>query len=85
MTAIPSVPGDSRNPHWQAGESSADHARRRGWEPGTRLVGDAGYGPTTITITALGRAAVLAVTDGRGDETLWALAERDWQPEGSSR
>lgn len=67
------------NPHMRHGESSADYARRRGWGPGTRLVGDEGYGPTTIEITALGRREILAVAEGRGKENSWTLRYRDWQ------
>ena len=42
-------------------ESSADKCHRNGWVAGTRLVGDEGYGPTVIEITAVGRDGVLAV------------------------
>ena len=71
----------SRNPHWLRGETDAQHARRRGWEPGQRLVGDEGYGPTVITITAIGINSVLAVPErARAREGVWTLAHRDWQP-----
>lgn len=41
--------------------TDAEVARANGWTVGTRLVGDEGYGPATIEITAIGRANVLAV------------------------
>lgn len=78
MSTTPTVPVSRRNPHWEKGESDAAHARRRGWSVGTRLVGDEGYGPTTITITALGQATVVARADGRDRENTWTLAARDW-------
>ncbi len=62
--------------------------RKRGWEVGTRLVGDEGYGPTVIEITALGRENMLAVAlSHKGEpqparEALWTLGSRDWQPVG---
>lgn len=40
--------------------SAADLCRAKGWGVGTRLVGDEGYGPTVIEITALGEASMLA-------------------------
>ena len=84
MSATPTVPASRSNPHWEPGEDSATHARRRGWDVGTRLIGDEGYGPTIITITAIGRQNVLACPDGRDYENMWTLAARDWQalPEG---
>lgn len=41
--------------------SSAEICRRNGWPVGTRLVGDEGYGPTVIEITAIGTRSVLAM------------------------
>jgi hypothetical protein len=63
------------------GESSAAACRRLGWGPGTRLVGDEGYGPTVIRLTAIGEARVLAVCEDRNDgyEGSWTLSCRDWQ------
>lgn len=61
-------------------------ARERGWGVGTRLVGDEGYGPTTIEITAIGEKAVLAkritcsVSRFYKGETSWTFGCRDWQP-----
>ena len=67
------------NPNMRGDESDADYCRRMGWGPGTRIVGDEGHGPTTITITAVGRSAILAVADGRPFESTWTLTCRDWR------
>lgn len=48
------------NPRMLPGESDADFCRRMGWGPGTLIVGDEGYGPTTLEITAVGREKILA-------------------------
>ncbi|MDP4026703.1 hypothetical protein Q8W71_29275 [Methylobacterium sp. NEAU 140] len=52
---------------------------------GTRLLGDAGFGPTVIRITALGTRVMLArmvshngVVVGHNDEHAWSLTARDW-------
>lgn len=79
MSAELTVPVSRTNPHFQIGESPAAHARRRGWGAGTRLIGDEGYGPTTITITAIGKEAVLARADDSDRARSWSLACRDWQ------
>lgn len=79
MSTTPTVPVSRRNPHFRTGESPATHARRRGWDVGTRLIGDEGYGPTTITITAIGKEAVLARADNSSRDHSWSLACRDWQ------
>lgn len=69
----------------QVFDNQADACRARGWLPGTRLVGDEGYGATVIEITALGRSSVTAVTISHngvaryGPESNWTLAYRDWQ------
>ena len=69
----------SGNPNMLPKETSADYCRRMGWGIGTRIVGDEGYGPTTITITAVGQErSILAKADGR-DESRWTLEHRDWQ------
>lgn len=67
--------------------SAAETCRTRGWTVGTRLVGDEGYGPTVIEITAIGRTRILAVTvthnglpEPRARESDWVLWCRDWQP-----
>ena len=68
----------SGNPNMLPKETSAGYCRRTGWGPGTHIVGDEGYGPTTITITAVGQEDILARADGR-DENTWTLEHRDWQ------
>lgn len=67
-------------------ESDADKCRRNGWKAGTRLVGDEGYGPTVIELTAVGRESILAVTishngvpDENDRENSWTLSCRDWK------
>ena len=68
------------------GKPEAEICRERGWIAGTRLVGDEGWGPTVIEITAVGEELVLAKTithngkppEWRG-ETTWTLDCRDWQ------
>lgn len=66
--------------------SSAALCRRNGWEPGTLLIGDEGYGPTVIEITAVGQDGILAIARsnaGRltlGSESPWTLSYRDWKP-----
>lgn len=66
-------------------DSDAQTCRDNGWGPGTRLVGDEGYGPTVIEITAVGERRLLAKTVShngkapkRPHEGLWTLAYRDW-------
>lgn len=71
----------NRNPHWLPGETSADHARRRGWTVGTRLISHGDSGSTTITITAIGRENILALPDDNRSEGAWTLQCRDWQLE----
>src|SRR6266852_611278 len=60
--------------------------KRNGWKPGTRLVGDEGWGPTVIEITAIGRERILAVEishngepDADGLEDDWTLELRKWR------
>ena len=62
---------------------TAEICRERGWGVGTRLVGDAGFGPTVIQITGLGDRVMLArmisqscVDVGYNDEQAWGLSER---------
>lgn len=75
--ANPSTLHDPRSP--------ADICRDRGWTVGTRIVGDEGYGPTVLVITAIGEHHILARpetpdTDStRHREQSWALDCRDWQ------
>ena len=58
--------------------------KERGWKIGTRLVGDEGYGPTVIEITAIGKNSVLAETISHagktisGSESSWVFWCRDW-------
>jgi hypothetical protein len=66
--------------------SAAELCRQNGWGPGTRLVGDEGYGPTVIEITAVGRDHILAlpISDNgkpcyRPYENAWVLDCRDWK------
>jgi hypothetical protein len=66
--------------------SDAQTCRDNGWGPGTRLVGDEGYGPTVIQITAVGAESILAKTVSHNgepprclrSESTWTLAYRDW-------
>jgi hypothetical protein len=69
--------------------NSADLCRQNGWGPGTRLVGDDGYGPTVIEITAVGEAVILAKTISHNGgpprvraENTWTLGLRDWRAVG---
>lgn len=58
----------------------ADIVRAHGWGPGTRLIGDEGYGPTIIRITAVGEQNILAIAEGdRNWEFTWTLKHRDWK------
>jgi hypothetical protein len=61
---------------------AAELCRRNGWGVGTRLVGDEGYGPHTIEITAVGALEILAhcVSCGDSREIIWTLECRDWKP-----
>ena len=69
----------------EAAMTDADLCRSHGWGPGTRLVGDEGYGPTVIEITAVGEKWILAKTlSHRGeqvdpDEGFWTLSCRKWK------
>lgn len=75
------------NPRMNCGETSADFCRRMGWAPGQHLVGDEGYGPTVVVLTAIGESRILARVvldngkpDPRSFEGSWTLECRDWQP-----
>lgn len=66
--------------------SDADLCRANGWRKGTRLVGDEGYGPTVIELTAIGCDDILAKTIGhagiahtRQRESSWVLWCREWR------
>lgn len=65
---------------------AAEICRRNDWRAGTKLVGDEGYGPTVIEITAVGIQEILArqlshngVDEPCPGETLWGLENRDWK------
>lgn len=70
---------------------TAELCRANGWGPGSRLVGDEGYGPTVIEITAVGETDILATAvsyDGKPvgrSESIWILSCRDWQPHQSTK
>lgn len=62
--------------------SPAEVCRRNGWRPGTKLIGDEGYGPHTIEITAVGVHSILArciAPCGDSLDQLWSLEGRDWK------
>lgn len=68
--------------------TDADLCRANDWQPGTVLVGDEGYGPETIVLTAIGESCVLArqIRDRHGlpvddIEEIWTLQYRDWKPD----
>lgn len=61
------------------GSTDAETCRLNGWGPGTRLVGKESALSATITITAIGRARVLAVRDGLSTESIWSLEHREWR------
>lgn len=70
--------------HRTNGVAEADYCREHGLLPGTRLVGDEGYGPTVIEITGLGERKILATAISHKGvpiarcETTWTLSRRDW-------
>jgi hypothetical protein len=68
------------------GKTEAETCRLNGWTVGTVLVGDEGYGPEKIMITAIGEESILAkrVEDRHGvamdgHEGVWTLRCRDWK------
>lgn len=69
--------------------SSADLCRANGWEPGTLLAGDEGYGQTVIKITSIGERGILARVIShngeaiQGTENSWALHNRTWRKYGT--
>jgi len=77
-------PGFERNrPRY---ESSAEECRQRGFKAGDRLIGDEGWGPTVIGITAIGETLLLAKPISYGEdhvihpyECAWTLDCRDWE------
>lgn len=67
--------------------TDVDICRANGWTVGDRLVGDEGYGPTVIRITAIGEQRILAIAESHNgvpaqapSEGVWTLAHRSWQP-----
>lgn len=69
-----------------AAMSDAEKCRKNGWRVGDRLVGDEGYGPTVIELTAIGRDGILAVQlSHNGDKSQhereghWTLSNRKWR------
>lgn len=69
------------NPRMMSHESNADFCRRIGLAVGDFLIGDEGYGPDVIMLTAIGERSILARCVSRGDEreSLWTLDCRDWR------
>ena len=53
--------------------------RERGWKVGDRLIGDEGYGPEVIVITAIGAEKFLARREDGGREGVWCLDAREWR------
>jgi hypothetical protein len=68
-----------------AAMTDADVCRANGWGPGTRLVGDEGYGPTVIEIRYVGEEKIVAKRISEsglgtvGREAMWTLCCRDWR------
>jgi hypothetical protein len=68
-------------------KSDAEECRERGFNVGDRLIGDEGYGPTVIKLTAIGEKCLLAKqisSNGKPaplGENLWTLSCRDWEKE----
>ena len=62
-----------------------DLCRQQGWAPGTRLVGDEGYGPTVIELRYVGNNLVVAKAISHNGvpvsepEGTWSLQCRDWK------
>lgn len=59
--------------------------KANGWGPGTRLIGDQGYGPTTIELTYISPQIVVAITHAVAGKHLpvprertWSLQSRNW-------
>lgn len=66
-------------------KSDYERCRENGWGPGTRLVGDEGYGSTVIELRYVSPECIVAKHlshKGKPDvqrESLWTLRCRDWQ------
>lgn len=70
--------------------TDAEKCRRNGWKRGTLLVGDEGYGPTVIRLTAIGDERILArpvsqngKPSERDWEGSWTLQHRRWRKLGN--
>lgn len=74
------IPIGMTNPDMRRDENSAEYVRRKGWGVGTHLIGDEGYGPREIIITAVGEHSILARELDGGREQTWTLWMRPWQP-----
>ena len=67
------------------GQTDTETCRLNGWGVGTTLIGDEGYGPSTIRISAIGVELVLAVCLSHpgmldcGEERMWTLHCREWE------
>jgi len=59
--------------------SDADLCRANGWGAGTVLIGEQGYGPDEIRITAIGERSILAISKSSSREESWTLHHRDWR------
>lgn len=72
-------------PERHMGTSDAAVARRNGWDVGTRLAGDEGFGDTVIEITAIGESYVLAKRISHAGkpvaprECIWTFSCREWR------
>ncbi len=68
------------------GKTDAETCRLNQWNVGTVLVGDEGFGPEKIKITAIGEESILAkrIENYHGvavkdAERLWTLDCREWK------
>lgn len=65
--------------------NDADVCRQNNWGPGTRLVGDEGYGPTVIEIRYVGESKIFAKAISHNHkvvnwgESIWTLSCREWK------
>ena len=81
-----SLRGAEKGAALKRGRTEPETAALNGWTVGTRLVGDEGYGPTVIRITAIGERTVLAVTESHNGkppkygyhEGSWTFRCREW-------
>lgn len=87
MTApsSPASPATASTKELSRTMNPADVARAKGWEEGTRIVGDEGHGPTVIEITEVTRSRLFAkrishngVPSPARSDNSWVLSCRDW-------